>query len=52
MNVYLFIRSNPKINCWLGVISRDSKDVLFVLICNNCDFFYTGQTEELKQRNT
>ena len=50
MNVYLFIRSNPKINCWLGVISRDSKDVLFVLICNNCDFFYTGQTEELKQR--
>ena len=24
--------------------------VLYVLVCNNCDFFYTGQTEELKQR--
>ena len=30
--------------------SCDSKDVLCVLICNNCDFFYIGQTEELKQR--
>ena len=28
--------------------SCDSKDVLYVLICNNCDFFYIGQTEELK----
>ena len=27
----------------------DSKDVLYVRICNNCDFFYIGQTEELKQ---
>ena len=25
------------------------KDILYVLICNNCDFFYIGQTEELKQ---
>ena len=30
--------------------SCDSKDALYVLICNNCDFFYIGQTEELKQR--
>ena len=30
--------------------SCDSKDVLYILICNNCDFFYIGQTEELKQR--
>ena len=30
--------------------SCGSKDVLYVLICNNCDFFYIGQTEELKQR--
>ena len=30
--------------------SCDSKVVLYVLICNNCDFFYIGQTEELKQR--
>ena len=29
--------------------SSDSKDVVHVLICNNCDFFYIGQTEELKQ---
>ena len=25
-------------------------DVLYLLICNNYDFFYIGQTEELKQR--
>ena len=30
--------------------SCDNKDVLYVLICNNCDFFYIRQTEELKQR--
>ena len=23
---------------------------MYVLICNNCDFFYIGKTEELKQR--
>ena len=28
----------------------DNKDVLYVLICNNCDFFSIEQTEELKQR--
>ena len=27
--------------------SCGSKDVLYVLICNNCDLFYIGQTEEL-----
>ena len=30
-------------------LSCHSKDVLYVLICNNCDYFYIGQTEELKQ---
>ena len=30
--------------------SCGSKDVLHVLICNDCDFFYIRQTEELKQR--
>ena len=30
--------------------SSESKDVICVLICNNCDFFYTGQTKKLKQR--
>ena len=29
--------------------SCDSKDVLYILICNNCDFLCIGQTEELKQ---
>ena len=52
-NVYL-CRSNTKTNCWLGTIntffSCHSKDVLYVLICNNCEFFYNGRTEELKQR--
>ena len=32
------------------MFSCDSKDVLYALICNNCDFFHIGQTEELKQR--
>ena len=31
--------------------SYESKDVLSLLICNNCDFFCIGQTEELKQRS-
>ena len=51
-NIYVFCL-NPKTNCWLGTISafysRDSKGVLYVLICNNCDFFFIGQSEKLKQ---
>ena len=35
--------------CYKLFFSCDRKDVLYVLICNNCDFFYIGQTEELKQ---
>ena len=34
---------------YIHFFSCDSKDVLCILICNNSDFFYTGQTEELKQ---
>ena len=30
--------------------SCDSKDALYVLICNNCDFLYFGQAGKLKQR--
>ena len=30
--------------------SCDRKDVLYVLICNNCNFYYIGQIEKLKQR--
>ena len=52
-NDYLFL-SNPKTNCWLGTIDAflvvTVKDVLYVLICNKCKFFYTWQTEQLKQR--
>ena len=29
--------------------SCDSKYVLYALICNNCNFFYARQTEELKK---
>ena len=28
----------------------DSKDVLYILICNNCDYFYFGKTIDFKQR--
>ena len=28
----------------------DSKDVLYILICNNCDYFYLGKTINFKQR--
>ena len=52
-NVYLFLfKSKNKLLTWYyrHFSSCDSKDVLCTIICNNCDFFYTGQTEELKQR--
>ena len=28
----------------------DSKNVLYILICNNCDYFYLGKTIDFKQR--
>ena len=28
----------------------DSKEVLYILICNNCDYFYLGKTIDFKQR--
>ena len=28
----------------------DSKDVLYILICNNCDYFYLGKAIDFKQR--
>ena len=27
----------------------DSRDVLYILICNNCDYFYIGKTIDFKQ---
>ena len=53
-NVYLF-RPKPKNKLLAGqnkrYFSYDSKDVLYVLIYNNCDFFYIGQTEESTHAN-
>ena len=41
-------------NLLLGTIINffycDSKDVLYILICNNCDYFYPGKTIDFKQR--
>ena len=28
----------------------DSKNVIYILMCNTCDWFYLGQTISLKQR--
>ena len=28
----------------------DSKDALYIPICNNCDYFYLGKTIDFKQR--
>ena len=28
----------------------DSKNVIYILMCNTCDWFYLGQTTSLKQR--
>ena len=32
------------------IFDCNSKDVLYILICNNCDYFYLGKTIGLKQR--
>ena len=32
------------------IFDCDSKDVLYILICNNCDYFYLGKTIDFKQR--
>ena len=34
------------------LFSCESKDVLYVLNCNNCDFFYIRQTEELRKHKS
>ena len=45
-------KSKNKLLTWhyRRFFSCHSKDVLYVLICNNCHFFYTRKTEGLKQR--
>ena len=32
------------------VFDWDGKDVLYILICNNCDYFYLGKTIAFKQK--
>ena len=46
------LKSKSKLLTWhyRRFFSCGSKDVLYVLICNNCDIFYIGQIGELKQR--
>ena len=44
-------KSKNKLLTWhyRRLFSCDSKNVLYVLICNKCAFFYIRQTEKLKQ---
>ena len=32
------------------LFGSDSQDVLYIVICNNCDYFYLGKTIDFKQR--
>ena len=63
--MFIFFDQIQVKKCWLGTIYVflvlvldykrffESKDVLYVLNCNNCDFFYIGQTEgNNEQENT
>ena len=52
MHLWILFKSKSKLLTWhyKCFFSCDSKDVLYVIICSNCDFFYIGQAEELKQR--
>ena len=44
-------RSRKKFLTWhyKHYFSSDSRDVLYIPVCNNCNFFYVGKNEELKQ---
>ena len=44
--------TNNKTITWTykNYFSWDSKDVIYILICNTCDNFYLGQTQYFKQR--
>ena len=46
-----FVQVQKKLLTWhyKYIFSFDSKDVLYVLIYDNYDFFYIGQTKEWKQ---
>ena len=48
--IILYIFLDIYLNLLLKEKSIIIQKYYYVLICNNCDFFYIGQTEELKQR--
>ena len=42
--------NGKSITCnYIKFFDYDSKDVLYILICNNCDYFYLGKTLDFKQ---
>ena len=52
LHLWILFKSKSKLLNWhyKCFFSFDSKDVLCVIICSICDFFYIGQAEESKQR--
>ena len=49
---FTFKLTNEKSDTWNynKLFDCDSKDVFYILICNNCDYFYLGKTIDFKQR--
>ena len=49
---FTFKLTNGKSDTWNynKLFDCDSKDVLYILICNNCDYFYLGKTVNFKKR--
>ena len=49
---FSFKLTNGKTITWTykNYFSCDSKDVIYILICKNCDNFHLGQTQDFKQR--
>ena len=49
---FIFKLTNEKFVTWNynKFFDCDSKGVLYILICNNCDYFYLGKTIDFKQR--
>ena len=48
---FTFKFTNGKsVTCNYKFFDCDSKDVLCILICNNCEYFYLGKTIDFNQR--
>ena len=52
MQIFTFKLTNGKSVIWNynNFFDCDSKDVLYIPICINCDYFYLGKTIDFKQR--